>query len=39
MGPRIVTYDHGGHLGNLGERQQIADMLAMLSGQWPDNRH
>jgi hypothetical protein len=31
---RIVIYDHGGHLGNLGERQQIADMLDMLGGRW-----
>jgi hypothetical protein len=35
MGPRIAIYDHGGHLGNLGERQQIADMLDMLAGRWP----
>jgi predicted alpha/beta-fold hydrolase len=34
LGPRIVVYDHGGHLGNLGERQQIADMLDMLAGRW-----
>jgi len=34
LGPRIIVYDHGGHLGNLGDRQQIADMLAMLSGRW-----
>jgi hypothetical protein len=34
FGPRIMVYDHGGHLGNLGERQQIADMLEMLAGQW-----
>jgi hypothetical protein len=34
MGPRIAVYDHGGHLGSIGERQQIADMLAMLSGGW-----
>jgi pimeloyl-ACP methyl ester carboxylesterase len=34
LGSRIVVYDHGGHLGNLGEKQQIADMLKMLSGQW-----
>ena len=27
LGSRIAVYDHGGHLGNLGERQQIADML------------
>jgi hypothetical protein len=31
---RIIVYDHGGHLGNLGERQQIADMLDMLAGRW-----
>lgn len=35
LGPRIVVYDHGGHLGNLGDRQQVADMLDMLSGRWP----
>jgi hypothetical protein len=35
LGERIVVYDHGGHLGNLGERQQIADLLAMLAGEWP----
>jgi len=34
LGERIVVYDHGGHLGNLGERQQIADMLDMLAGRW-----
>jgi hypothetical protein len=34
LGPKIVVYDHGGHLGNLGERRQIADMLNMLAGQW-----
>ncbi|MEO7432089.1 MAG: hypothetical protein ABIR62_08695 [Dokdonella sp.] len=34
MGSRIAVYDHGGHLGNLGDRQQIADMLLMLSGHW-----
>jgi Alpha/beta hydrolase family len=34
FGPRIVVYDHGGHLGNLGERQQVADLLAMLDGRW-----
>ncbi len=34
MGSRIAVYDHGGHLGNLGDRQQIADMLAMLGGRW-----
>ena len=34
LGPRIVVYDHGGHLGNLGDRQQVADMLNMLAGRW-----
>jgi hypothetical protein len=34
FGSRIVVYDHGGHLGNLGDRAQIADMLAMLAGEW-----
>jgi hypothetical protein len=34
LGSKIVVYDHGGHLGNLGERQQIADMLDMLAGRW-----
>ena len=34
LGNRIVVYDHGGHLGNLGERHQIADMLDMLAGRW-----
>jgi len=36
LGDRIAVYDHGGHLGNLGERRQIADMLEMLSGHWND---
>jgi pimeloyl-ACP methyl ester carboxylesterase len=31
---RIVVYPHGGHLGNLGERQQAADLLQMLAGTW-----
>jgi hypothetical protein len=35
---RIAVYDHGGHLGNLGDRQQAADMLAMLEGRWPGQR-
>jgi len=35
LGRRIAVYDHGGHLGNLGERRQIADMLDMLAGRWP----
>jgi pimeloyl-ACP methyl ester carboxylesterase len=34
LGERIAVYDHGGHLGNLGERRQISDMLNMLSGHW-----
>jgi hypothetical protein len=35
LGPRIAVYDHGGHLGNVGERQQVSDMLDMLAGRWP----
>src|ERR1700719_1905119 len=35
LGSRIGDYEHGGHLGNVGERQQIADMLDMLAGRWP----
>jgi hypothetical protein len=34
LGRRIVVYDHGGHLGTLGEKQQIDDMLSMLAGRW-----
>lgn len=34
MGARIAVYDHGGHIGNLGDRQQVADMLDMLGGRW-----
>lgn len=34
LGSRIVVYDNGGHLGNVGSRAQIADMLTMLAGQW-----
>ena len=34
LGARIVVYDHGGHLGNIGERQPVADMLDMLAGRW-----
>jgi hypothetical protein len=37
LGPRIMVYNHGGHLGEVGERQQIADMLDMLAGNWPRN--
>ncbi len=35
LGSRIAVYDHGGHLGTIGERQQVADMLDMLAGRWP----
>jgi Alpha/beta hydrolase family len=34
LGPKIAVYDHGGHLGNIGERQQVSDMLDMLGGRW-----
>ena len=34
LGSRIAVYDHGGHLGNLGDRQQVSDMLEMLAGRW-----
>jgi hypothetical protein len=34
LGSRIAVYDHGGHLGNIGERQQVSDMLDMLAGRW-----
>jgi hypothetical protein len=34
MKGRIAVYDHGGHLGNLGDRRQVADMLDMLAGRW-----
>ena len=34
LGSRIAVYDHGGHLGNLGDAQQVADMLDMLAGRW-----
>jgi hypothetical protein len=34
MGSKIVVYDHGGHLGNIGERQPVADLLDMLAGRW-----
>ena len=34
LGSRIVIYDHGGHLGNLGDRLQVRDMLDMLAGRW-----
>ncbi|MGC1522840.1 MAG: hypothetical protein WA803_14960, partial [Steroidobacteraceae bacterium] len=35
LGSRIAVYDHGGHLGNIGERRQVSDMLDMLAGRWP----
>jgi hypothetical protein len=38
LGTRIAVYDHGGHLGNLGDRRQAADMLAMLDGSWQGSR-
>jgi hypothetical protein len=34
LGSRIAVYDHGGHLGNIGDRRQVADMLDMLAGSW-----
>jgi hypothetical protein len=34
LGPRIAVYDRGGHLGNLGDRRQASDLLAMLAGRW-----
>jgi len=34
LGARIAVYDHGGHLGNLGDRQQVSDMLDMLGSRW-----
>jgi len=34
LGSRIAVYDHGGHLGNLGDRSQISDMLDMVGGHW-----
>ena len=39
LGSRIAVYDHGGHLGNIGERQQVSDMLQMLSGNWTGTAH
>ncbi len=35
MGSRLAVYPQGGHLGEVGERQQVADMLDMLAGRWP----
>ncbi len=37
LGARIVVYDHGGHLGEVGDRRQVSDMLDMLAGRWPRN--
>jgi hypothetical protein len=34
LGDRLMVYDYGGHLGNLGDRRQISDMLDMLAGRW-----
>jgi uncharacterized membrane protein YgdD (TMEM256/DUF423 family) len=34
LGDRLAIYDHGGHLGNLGDRAQVSDMLDMLAGRW-----
>lgn len=34
FGDRLVVYDRGGHLGNLGERDQVEDMLDMLAGRF-----
>jgi hypothetical protein len=34
LGSKIAVYDHGGHLGNIGDRQQVTDMLDMLAGRW-----
>jgi len=34
LGDRLVVYGQGGHLGNIGERRQIEDMLSMLAGDW-----
>jgi hypothetical protein len=34
LGSKIAVYDHGGHLGNIGERRQVSDMLDMLGGRW-----
>jgi hypothetical protein len=39
LGSKIAVYDHGGHLGNIGERQQVADMLQMLAGNWAGTAH
>jgi hypothetical protein len=38
LGSRIAVYDHGGHLGNIGERRQVEDMLGMLAGRFARGR-
>ncbi len=38
MGTRIAVYSHGGHLGTVGDREQVADMLSMLAGTWRAQR-
>jgi len=37
FGTRLALYDHGGHMGNFGEREQINDMLDMLAGRFGDD--
>jgi hypothetical protein len=37
FGARIVVYEQGGHVGNLGERQPTHDLLDMLAGRWPEH--
>ena len=32
FGDRLAVYDHGGHLGSVGTKEQIADMLRMAAG-------
>ena len=34
LGSRIAVYSGGGHLGNIGAREQVSDLLAMLDGRW-----
>jgi len=34
LGQKIAVYDHGGHLGNIGDRRQVADIAGMLAGRW-----
>jgi len=34
LGERIAADDQGGHLGNIGGRQQVSDLLDMLGGCW-----